>query len=184
MQDVGQRIILPVLQELARHNSPFSGLLYPGLMMTSDGPKVLEFNTRFGDPEVQVYMRLMESDLLPALESCIDGQLAHTAIKWRSGFAVCVVLCSGGYPGEYKIGLPITGIQEAEKIPGVVVFHAGTILDNGQVKTAGGRVLSVTAIGASLTEALNCVYRAVSCIHFDEMHYRKDIGQQALSKTI
>jgi phosphoribosylamine--glycine ligase len=162
---------------------PFSGLLYPGLMATKSGPQVLEFNAGFGDSETQVYMTLLESDLLDLLEASIDDTLEHIEVKWRSGFAVCVVLASGGYPGTYQTGYPITGISRAEKVPGVKVFHAGTALHRGELVTNGGRVLGVTAYAPSAKVALSRVYRAVECIHFKDAHFRSDIGKSCLRKA-
>lgn len=170
-------IVDPALAELAQRGSPFVGLLYPGLKMTSSGPKVLEFNARFGDPETQSYMRLLKTDLVDIFDACIDGTLDHETIEWHPGFACCVVLASGGYPGVYQKGLPISGIDEAEKLREVVVFHAGTVFDGG-LKTSGGRVLGVTATGNALKEALNKAYDAVGLIHFDGMQYRRDIGKK------
>jgi phosphoribosylamine---glycine ligase len=173
-------VVRPALDALAERGAPFVGLLYPGLKMTASGPKVLEFNARFGDPETQVYMRLMETGLLDLLEACVDGTLASQKIEWNSGFAANVVLASGGYPGEYKKGLPITGIEEAEKIPGVVVFHAGTKQQGESLLTNGGRVLGVSAVGATLKEALDRAYKAADLIQFEGKYMRRDIGAKAL----
>ncbi len=178
--DINEQIVRPTLQVLAKKGKPFIGLLYPGLKMTDEGPKVLEFNARFGDPEMQSYMRLLKTDLLDVLDACVDGKLADLAVEWNSGFAVCIVLASGGYPGKYKMGIPISGIAEAEKIPGVVVFHAGTKYD-GQLQTSGGRVFGVTAIGGVLKEALDQAYEAVRRIKFKGMQFRKDIGAKAIA---
>ncbi len=181
MQLIGKQIVSPILEGLFDLGRPFTGNLYPGTIMTADGPKVLEYNARFGDPETQVYMRLLKTDLLTILKACIEDRLEDVNIEWHPGFAVCVVLASGGYPGEYKKGLPISGIQEAEKVPGVVVFHAGTALADGQLVTAGGRVLGVSAIGDTLQEARARAYAAAGRIHFEGVYYRKDIGQQSLA---
>ncbi len=180
LRDIGEQIVRPTLKTLARQGRPFSGLLYPGLKMTKNGPKVLEFNARFGDPETQSYMRLLKTDLLDILEACVNGTLAELTIEWHSGFAACIVIASGGYPDEYKKDVPILGITEAEHIPGVVVFHAGTIFD-GQLKTSGGRVLGITAIGSTLRDAINRAYQAVQLIQIDNMQYRHDIGAKALA---
>ncbi len=180
LREVDEIIVRPTLEFLAERGQSFTGLLYPGLKMTSNGPKVLEFNARFGDPETQSYMRLLKTDLLDILEACIDGKLAELTIKWYSGFAVCVVLASGGYPGKYRKKIPIFGISEAEKIPGVVVFHAGTMYDK-QLRTSSGRVLGVTATGETLQEALNRAYEAIRYIKFKSMQYRKDIGAKAIA---
>ncbi len=156
----------------------FKGILYPGLMMTKDGPRVLEFNARFGDPETQSYMRLLKSDLVEIIEACIDGTLDKLDIEWHSGAAATVVMASAGYPGRYEKGFPITGIEEAEKLSGVVVFPAGISLSGSTAQTSGGRVLGVSAVGKDLREALDRAYAGVSKIHFNGMQYRKDIGKK------
>jgi phosphoribosylamine--glycine ligase len=143
---------------------------------------VLEFNARFGDPETQAILLRMESDLVEALEACIDGRLAETELRWSPGASACVVASSCGYPGSYKIGLPITGLDAAAKVPDVEVFHSGSSLLDGQVLTGGGRVLGVTAAAASLEEALARAYEAMALIHFDGMYYRRDIGHRALRR--
>jgi len=180
LREVNEQIVRPTLQALTKKGKPFTGCLYPGLKMTDEGPKVLEYNARFGDPETQSYMRLLKTDLLDVLDACVDGKLADLAVEWNSGFAVCVVLASGGYPGKYKKEIPISGITEAEKIPGVVVFHAGTMCSD-QLRTSGGRVLGVTAIGKTLQKALDRAYEAVRQIKFKDMQYRKDIGAKAIA---
>ena len=179
LQTLGEQVVRPTLDALAKRGRQFTGLLYPGLKMTSNGPKVLEFNTRFGDPETQSYMRLLKTDLLDILEACVDGTLSELAIEWHSGFAVCIVIASGGYPDEYKKGLLIRGIANAERVPNVVVFHAGTSFD-GEFKTSGGRVLGVTATGDTLRNALDRAYEATQLIEFEGMQYRRDIGAKAL----
>ena len=172
---VGEQVVRPTLDALAKRGRQFTGLLYPGLKMTSNGLKVLEFNARFGDPETQSYMRLLKTDLLDILEACVDGTLAELAIEWHSGFATCVVIASGGYPDEYKKGVPLHGVAEAERVSNVVVFHAGTIFEN-ELKTSGGRVLGISATGDTLRDALNSAYEAAQLIQFEGMHYRSDIG--------
>jgi len=179
LRGIDEHVVHPTLQALAKHGRQFTGLLYPGLKMTTSGPKVLEFNARFGDPETQSYMRLLKTDLLDILEACVDGTLADLAIEWHSGFATCVIVASGGYPDEYKKGLPIRGVAEAERVPGIVVFHAGTTF-NGELETSGGRVLGVTAIGNTLRNALDRAYEAVKLIEFEGKQYRSDIGAKAL----
>jgi phosphoribosylamine--glycine ligase len=178
LETVNQRVVQPALNGLREQNAIFTGCLYPGLMIDGDDIKVLEFNARFGDPECEVYMRLLDCDLYEILKSCAEGKLGPTSVKWNSGYAVSVVLASGGYPGSYPKGLPITGIEEAEKQADIVVFHAGTAIKDGQLVTAGGRVLNVTATGSTLEEALEKAYSAVKLIHFDGMHYRTDIGRR------
>lgn len=175
---VDKKIVQPALRGLARRNADFQGCLYPGLMIDGDEVNVVEFNARFGDPEAEVYMRLLDSDLYDILTACAEGNLDPGSVKWKEGFAVTVVAASGGYPGKYEKGLPITGIEEAEKVDGIVVFHAGTAVKDGQVVTNGGRVLNVTATGATLDEALDKAYSAIKLIHFDGMHYRTDIGRR------
>lgn len=181
MQDANRLIVRPALDALAEQERRFTGCLYPGLMMTAEGPRVLEFNARFGDPETQVYMRLLKSDLLNILEACTRGTLAECAVQWHPGFAACIVLASGGYPDAYKKGMPIQGVSEAERVPGVIVFHAGTSSMEDGLITSGGRVLGVSAVGATLREALTHAYEAVGRITFKGMHYRLDIGVKALA---
>lgn len=185
LEDIEKRVVKPALEALMAKGSPYTGILYPGLKMSSQGPKVLEFNARFGDPEAQVYVRLMKSDILELFEACVDGALADHTIEWNPGFAANIVLCSGGYPDAYKKGLPISGIDEAEKQPGIVVFHAGTIQNADPLRphmTSGGRVLGVSAVGDTLEEALDRAYEAVGMIHFEGMYYRRDIGAKALAE--
>ena len=149
--------------------------------MTTSGLKVLEFNARFGDPETQSYMRLLKTDLLDILEACVDGTLAEITIEWNSGFAACVVLASGGYPEEYKKGLPIHGVADAERVPNVVIFHAGTSFDK-ELKTSGGRVFGVTATGDTLRDALDRAYESARLIKFEGIQYRHDIGTKVLGR--
>ncbi len=165
---------------MAADGLDFRGVLYAGLMMTDDGPQVLEFNVRFGDPENQVLMPRLEGDLVDVLQSVIDGTLEGTELCWSSSAAVCVVMASGGYPGSYEKGKPITGLEENAADPDVVVFHAGTRLDGDTLVTAGGRVLGVTARGRTLESAIETAYNAVEMISFEGAHYRTDIGAKAL----
>lgn len=176
---VDEHIVRPALAGLARQDAAFTGCLYPGLMIDGDDVNVVEFNARFGDPEAEVYMRLLESDLYEVLLACSEGRLNPQSVAWKPGFAVTVVAASGGYPGKYEKGLPITGIEEAEKLDDVVVFHAGTAVKDGNVVTNGGRVLNVTATGDTLEAALNKAYEAIKLIKFDGMHYRTDIGRRS-----
>lgn len=180
MERVQTEVVDPILAGLSRTDAPFSGLLYPGLMVDGAKLNVLEFNARFGDPETQSYMRLLKTDLLEVLNACVDGTLDQVALTWSDQTAVCVVLASGGYPGSIKKGLEITGIEAAEKLPGVVVFHAGTAQQDGKIVTAGGRVLGITAVGGDIAEARAQAYAAIKFIHFDGMQYRTDIGQKSL----
>ena len=169
----------PTVRGMAEEGMPFVGVLYCGLMMTARGPLVLEYNARFGDPETQAILMRLESDLVDALEACIDGRLAETEMRWSEGAAACVVTSSSGYPGSYKTGLPISGLSNASKTPGVEIFHSGTARVGSQLVTSGGRVLGVTASGDSLDEALARAYEAMAQIHFEGMYYRHDIGHRA-----
>ena len=172
-------IMQPLLRGLATENVTYRGLLYPGLMITREGPRVLEFNCRFGDPETQALLPRMKSDLLPLLEATIDGKIDNCAIEWDNRAAVTVVLASAGYPGKYETGKVITGLDAAAKLDAVEVFHAGTKQTNGAVATSGGRVLAVTALGATLGEARATAYEAVRLIEFEGCHYRRDIALSA-----
>ena len=173
-------IMRPLLRGLNEEGVMFHGLLYPGLIITSDGPRVLEFNCRFGDPETQALLPRMKSDLLPLLEATIDGKIEQCAIDWDTRATVTVVLASGGYPGKYEIGKSISGLDEAASLENVRIFHAGTKRDGNDVKTAGGRVLAVTALGSTLETARTRAYEAVSHIHFENSHYRRDIALNAV----
>jgi phosphoribosylamine--glycine ligase len=172
----------PTIDGMAAEDTPFSGVLYCGLMMTAKGPMVLEYNARFGDPETQAILARLDSDLLEALEACVEGRLSDAEFRWKPGASACVVAASGGYPGSYTNGHKITGLDEAERVPGVVVFHAGTALVDGEVMTAGGRVLAVTATGKDLPEALKRAYEGIGKISFEGMYFRKDIGWRAAGK--
>jgi phosphoribosylamine--glycine ligase len=174
----------PTVRGMAEEDTPFSGVLYCGLMMTARGPQVLEFNTRFGDPETQAILVRLESDLIDALDACIDGRLGEIELRWSPGASACVVASSSGYPGSYQTGFPITGLSSAAAVDGVQVFHSGSSLVGGQLLTAGGRVLGATASAASLDEALAHAYEALARIHFDGMYYRRDIGHRALRRAI
>ncbi len=178
-KEVQEKVIKPILRGMASEGTPFRGILYAGLMITSKGPKVLEFNVRFGDPEAQAILRRLESDLFEVCMSAIEGKLVDS-LKWIPETSICVVLASKGYPGKYEKGKEISGIEEAEKLDSVVVFHAGTAIKNGKLVTNGGRVLNVTALGKDIVEARENVYKAVEKIHFDGMHFRNDIGLKAL----
>jgi phosphoribosylamine--glycine ligase len=169
-------IMRPLLRGLNEEGVTFRGLLYPGLIITSDGPRVLEFNCRFGDPETQALLPRMKSDLLPLLEATIDGKIEQCGIEWDSRATVTVVLASGGYPGKYETGKSISGLDEAARLEDVQIFQAGTKRDGSDVKTAGGRVLAVTALGSTLEKARARAYEAVSHIHFENCHYRRDIA--------
>jgi phosphoribosylamine--glycine ligase len=171
-----EEIMRPLLRRLDAEKIPFHGLLYPGLMITNEGARVLEFNCRFGDPETQALLPRMKSDLLPLLEATIDGNIGRQTIKWDERAAVTVVLASGGYPGKYETEKPISGLEDAAKLDAIEIFHAGTRRANGQIMTAGGRVLAVTALGATIEAARTRAYEAVSRIHFEGCHYRRDVA--------
>jgi len=173
-------IVEPTIQGMSQEDTPFVGVLYCGLMMTARGPLVLEFNARFGDPETQAILLRLESDLVEALEACIDGRLADTELRWSQGASACVVASSSGYPGSYKTGFAINGLAAAARVPGVEVFHSGTARIGNQVVTSGGRVLGVAAAGASLEEALDLAYAAMAEIQYEGIYYRRDIGHRAL----
>jgi phosphoribosylamine--glycine ligase len=179
IEEIRRNVIQPTVDGMAARGTPYAGVLYAGMMLTADGPKTLEFNCRFGDPETQVILPLLQSDLLEIVLACTEGRLAQLApqVQWRPGACATVVLASGGYPGHYPKGLPITGIAQADQRPDVKVFHAGTSLKGDQIITAGGRVLAVSALDADLPAALKRAYAAVQDIHFDQMHYRTDIGK-------
>lgn len=177
--EVQRRILEPTIHELARRGTPFVGCLFAGLMLTAQGPKVIEFNARFGDPETQVVMPLLENDLLEVAAACVDGRLHEVDLRFRPGAAANVVLASAGYPGPYQKGLPIQGLEEADHV-GVTVFHAGTAFnDDGELVTAGGRVLGVMATGPTIGAALEQAYAGVEVIRFEGKTYRRDIGVRA-----
>jgi len=169
-------IMQPLLRGLLQQGITFHGLLYPGLIITNEGARVLEFNCRFGDPETQALLPRMKSDLLRLFEATMDGNLSKSAIEWDTRAAVTVVLASGGYPGKYETGKTISGLDDATKLEDVQIFHAGTKRAGGEVKTAGGRVLAVTALGSTLEAARARAYEAVSHIHFENCRYRRDIA--------
>ena len=175
------KVMRPLIRALRKENIAFRGLLYPGLMITNEGPRVLEFNCRFGDPETQALLPRMKSDLVPLLEATIDGTIAKHSIAWDDRPSVTIVMASAGYPEKYETGRAICGIEEAGAVEGVQIFHAGTKQVNGDIVTAGGRVLAVTALGASIAEARTRAYRAVSQIHFEGCHYRGDIALSAVT---
>jgi phosphoribosylamine--glycine ligase len=173
-------IARPVIAGMRAEGAEYKGILYCGIMMTARGPMVLEFNCRFGDPETQPVMMRMESDLLEAMEASIAGRVSDGDFRWSPEPAVCVVMASGGYPGAFEAGKLITGIEEADRMYGVKVFHAGTSRRDGNYYTSGGRVLGVTARGKDLPDAVERAYDAVMKVRFDGMHYRKDIAARGL----
>lgn len=172
-----ETIFLPTMHAMNAEGRPFKGCLYFGLMLTPKGPRVIEYNARFGDPETQVVLPRLESDLLDIMDAVIDGRLQQQEIHWSTDAAACVVMASGGYPAQYEKGLPITGLSKGGQVPGAVVYHAGTAQKDGEFVTNGGRVLGVTAMGKDLEEALQKAYTAVSGIRFEGVHYRRDIGK-------
>lgn len=179
-QQIHEQIIAPTLNALKARGINFSGVLYSNIMLTERGPMVLEHNTRFGDPETQALMLLLQADLLDVLAFAQDTAAATPINLWHPGYAMSLTLASGGYPGKYRTGLPITGIEAANKVEGVQIFHAGTALQDGQLVTAGGRVLSIAAHGSTLPEAVARAYEAARYITFEGMHYRCDIAKRGL----
>lgn len=177
LETIKKTIVIPAIEGMKKRGIPFVGTLYPGLMMTKDGPKVIEFNCRFGDPEFESYMRLLKSDIYDILVACVDGTLADLTIEWHDQFACCIILASAGYPASSQKGIAIHGLETAKE--DAVVFHLGTKQDGENIVTNGGRVLGVTAVGNTLDEALDKAYSAIgeNGIHFEGMQYRKDIGR-------
>jgi phosphoribosylamine--glycine ligase len=180
-QTIEEHILVPTIHAMKRQRRPFRGVLYAGLMITHQGPKVLEYNVRFGDPECQPLLMRLKSDLVDVLEATIDGKLDEIdELEWDPRPAVCVVMASDGYPGPYERGRPIRGLQQAAEVPGVKVFHAGTATSSGQVVTDGGRVLGVTALGPSIPGAKLAAYTAVKAIRWEGAWCRKDISDKAM----
>ena len=177
-QQVIDEIMIPTVRAMAKEGRYYRGILYAGLMLTESGPKVLEFNARFGDPETQPIMMRIKNDIVPIFEACIDGTLAKQSLQWRQEPTVCVVMAAKGYPSSYEKGKEISGLNSDENRQ-AVVFHAGTKLENGKVLTNGGRVLGVTALGSDINQAIKNAYSAVDKIKWDGVHYRKDIGNKA-----
>lgn len=178
---IRQEVMELIISAMREEGSPYSGVLYGGLMLTDSGPMVLEFNVRFGDPEAQAVLPRLKGDLAPGLMGAATGNLAGYRMEWSDRCCVCVVLASGGYPGKYRTGVPISGLKAAASEPGVHLFHAGTALEDGRVVTAGGRVLNVVALGSDFEEARGLAYQSVRMIRFDGMQYRSDIGNRAMS---
>ncbi len=178
---VMEEILKPTIEGMKKEGRPFKGCLYAGLMITAKGPKVVEFNARFGDPETQVVLPLLKSDLVEVMLACVDGKLAETKVEWSDEAAVSVVMASGGYPGDYEKGKEIKGVADAEAT-GALVFHAGTAEQDGTVVTSGGRVLNVVGVAKDIPEAVKKAYAGVEKISFDGAHYRKDIAYRALER--
>ncbi|HAV63710.1 MAG TPA: phosphoribosylamine--glycine ligase [Verrucomicrobiales bacterium] len=179
-QEIADSVIQPWLKGCREEGIDYRGILYPGVMLTKDGPKVLEFNSRFGDPETQVYLPRLKSDLVGLLLASVEGRLGETTIEWSSEACVCVVMASGGYPGGYAKGIPINGLEETDRLPQTKVFHAGTATREHSVVTNGGRVLGVTCWANTLQAARDAAYSAAEKIRFDGAHFRRDIAAKAL----
>jgi phosphoribosylamine--glycine ligase len=180
LDETMQRIIRPALAAMVERGTPFRGFLFAGLMVTEDGPKLIEFNVRFGDPECETLLPLMQSDLLAVLQAATNGTLKNAAIIWKRAASVTVVMCSKGYPGAYATGSEIYGLEEAGVLPGVMIFHSGTMAEQGGILANGGRVLAVNAIGDDLAQAVARVYAAVDTIEWPDGFCRRDIGRRAL----
>ncbi len=181
LKEIEKNIVAPTIEAIEQDGNSFLGVIYPGLIITKYGPKILEYNARFGDPETQTYMRLLDTDILNIFDACINGKLNELKIKWKNLFACTIVVASDGYPGNYEKGKIISGTEEVEKDSDIVVFHAGTKIDeNKNLITNGGRVLGISAVGNTLEEALEKAYKAVGKISFEGMQYRKDIGRKTL----
>jgi len=184
MKQIELEVLIPVVNGMKRNGTPYRGVLYAGLMLTAGGPKVLEFNARFGDPETQPILWRLQNDLLEVMLAVCDNRLGDiTPRPWDPRPAICVVMSSGGYPDDYEKGKPITGIEEAEALGNVKVFHAGTSLQDGQLVTSGGRVLGVTALGDTIEAAQKKAYQATDHIHFDGAYHRRDIADKAIKVT-
>ena len=180
LADVASKVLEPFMRGCVAEGIDYRGLLYPGVMLTKNGPKILEFNARFGDPETQVYLTRLENDLVELLDASASGTLARHELKWSPLASVCVVMASGGYPGNYPKGKVITGLDTANALPHTKVFHAGTVLKDGHIVTNGGRVLGVTALGKDVRAAQAVAYAAVECIQFEGAHFRRDIAAKAM----
>ncbi len=181
-QETAEMVIRPIIQHLEEMDRPFKGILYAGLMFTKDGPMVLEYNVRFGDPECQPLLMRIESDIVELMMACVEGRLAGLRISIRPESAVCVVLAADGYPKQYQKGRVISGIEDAEEDPLVKVFQAGTRLENGKILTNGGRVLGVTALGVNLKDAIDRCYAAADKVNFEDRYLRRDIGRKGLNR--
>jgi phosphoribosylamine--glycine ligase len=175
-----EKILRPIIQGMGQEGRTYKGVLYAGIMICEGVPKVLEFNARFGDPETQPVLMRMKGDIVPILEACMRGNLSQCEIEWDNRPSVCVVMASGGYPGDYKKGEKIKGLKEVARMEDIFVFHAGTSFKDGQMVTNGGRVLGVTGLGKDIPKAIERTYQAVKKISWDGVHYRTDIGQKAM----
>jgi phosphoribosylamine--glycine ligase len=181
-EQVLKEIVIPTVKAMEAEGRPYKGVLYAGLMITERGPQVLEYNARFGDPETQVILPLLESDLIEVMEAVIEGRLSEIKVDWKQGHSVCVVAAAGGYPGSYEQGKRITGLDKAAAFDNLLVFHAGTALKDGEIVTAGGRVLGITAWGESLQSAIDQAYKGIAQIEFTGIQYRRDIAHRALNR--
>ncbi|SEA24118.1 phosphoribosylamine--glycine ligase [Desulfuromusa kysingii] len=181
-QVIVETIVKPTIQGMAQDGCPYSGILYVGLMIKDGKPRVVEYNARFGDPEAQPLLMRMKSDIVPVLLACARGELTQDRIEWYDKAAVCVVMASGGYPAAYAKDLPISGLDKAAEIKDLMVFHAGTTLKQGKIVNQGGRVLGVTGLGDSVSDAIKTAYAGVALISWDQVHYRRDIGAKALNR--
>jgi len=179
---VADLVIRPIVRRLAELERPFVGILYAGLMLQGDEIKVLEYNVRFGDPECQPLLMRLDCDLAEVMLAAVEGRLDQASLRIRPETAVCVVCAAGGYPGHYEKGRPISGLDDAEELPGVVVFQAGTKIEDGRLVTSGGRVLGVTALGADLREAQSRAYEGAKRVRFEDMYFRRDIGDKGLAR--
>jgi len=180
--EVIETIVKPTIAGMAAEGCPYRGILYVGLMIEGGKPKVVEYNARFGDPEAQPLLMRLKSDIVPVLQACARGALGGATLEWHEKAAVCVVMASGGYPGSFEKGLEISGLEAAEAVPELMVFHAGTAFQGGKIVNQGGRVLGVTGLGATVADAIAKAYEGVALIRWRDVHYRKDIGQKALNR--
>ena len=182
-REIMENIIQPTLEGMAAENRPYTGVLFAGLMITEDGPKTLEFNVRFGDPECQVLMARWDSDVLEALDAAAGGQLANIKLSWKEDTAMVVVMAASGYPGPYVTGTEIKKLDEVNQLDGVTVLHAGTTTDGQRIFAAGGRVLGVTALGEDVSAAQTRAYEAVDMVDWPEGFCRRDIGWRAIERV-
>ncbi len=180
--EIVETIVRPTIEGMEKDGCPYCGILYVGLMIKDDKPRVVEYNARFGDPEAQPLLMRMKSDIVPVLQACARGELSQDAIEWHAKAAVCVVMASGGYPASFAKGLPISGLEAAAELADLMVFHAGTTLQDGVVVNNGGRVLGVTALGTTVKEAIEHAYKGTRLVSWQDVHYRNDIGAKALNR--
>jgi phosphoribosylamine--glycine ligase len=177
IDEIVETVLQPTLDGMAARGTPYTGILYAGLMLADDGPQVLEFNCRFGDPETQVILPLLQTDLFTIINACIEGNLDTIDLRWHDQTCATVVAASPGYPDSYPKGLAIAGLDDLQQYDDIVIFHAGTAIQDEQIVTSGGRVLAVSAVGNNLTHSLERAYAGMEAIHFDGMHFRRDIGR-------